>query len=78
MLVISKVMTMPRLLVRQVAEAQKLDIAKLSRKSDLAYRTIQKIWHNPDYDASIKTLGKIANALGVSVKDLIENGKEVQ
>jgi transcriptional regulator with XRE-family HTH domain len=69
---------MPRLKVREVAESQGLDMAKLSRRSDLAYRTIQKIWHNPDYDASIKTLGKIADALGVSVKDLIANGKETE
>ena len=65
--------TMPRVRIREVAEAKGLDIAKLSRRADLAYRTVWELWRDPDRDVSIKTLGKIAGALGVPVADLIEN-----
>ncbi len=65
---------MPRILIREVAESKGLDIAKLSRRADLAYRTVWQLWNDPDRDISIKTLGKIAEALGVSVHALIENG----
>ncbi len=65
--------TMPRVRIREVAEAKGLDIAKLSRRADLAYRTVWELWRDPDRDVSIKTLGKIAEALGVPVTDLIEN-----
>jgi transcriptional regulator with XRE-family HTH domain len=65
-----------RLKVKEVAESQGLDMAKLSRKADVAYRTIVRIWHDPKHDASISTLTKIANALGVRVVDLIGEDDE--
>jgi putative transcriptional regulator len=64
-------MPLARLKVREVAEAQGLDMAKLSRRADVAYRTIVRLWHNPEHDASMSTLEKIAKALGVRVVDLI-------
>lgn len=63
---------MARVLIREIAESKGLDVAKLSRRSDLAYRTVWQLWNDPDRDVSIKTLGKIAEALGVRVIDLIE------
>ena len=65
---------MARTRIKEVAEAQGLDIAKLSRRADLAYKTVWEIWNNPDRDVSLRTLEKLADALGVPVVHLIENG----
>lgn len=64
---------MTRVHIREIAEAKGLDVAKLSRRADLAYRTVWQLWNNPDRDVSIKTLGKLAEAMGVRVTDLIED-----
>ncbi len=64
---------MTRVRIREIAEEKGLDVAKLSRRADLAYRTVWQLWNDPDRDVSIKTLGKIADALGVRVSDLIED-----
>jgi hypothetical protein len=51
---------MVKLRVKEVAEAQNLDIAKLSRRSDLT-----------DKGPGILILAKVAKALGVHLVDLI-------
>jgi transcriptional regulator with XRE-family HTH domain len=66
---------MARTRIREIAEAKGLDIAKLSRRSDVSYKTVWELWNNPDRDVSLRTLEKIAGALDVSVAHLIENGK---
>jgi transcriptional regulator with XRE-family HTH domain len=65
---------MVRLRVKEVAEQQGLDIAKLARRADLAYATVYKAWHNraTGQGVGIFTLAAIARALGVHVVDLIE------
>lgn len=65
---------MPRLRVREIAEAQGLDASKLSRRADLAYRTVLMLWNDPYRDVNLSTLAKLARALNVSVTDLLENG----
>ncbi len=67
---------MVRLRVRQVAEDKGIGISKLQRQADLAYRTVHRMWHEPDYDAGVKTLGKVAKVLGVSVCELIEESDD--
>ena len=67
---------MGRLRIKEVAEAQGLDIAKLSRRADLAYRTVWQLWNEPERDVTIGTLTKLAGALGVSVHALIEDLEE--
>ena len=69
---------MARLQVREVAQAKGLDIAKLSRRADLAYKTVWQLWNDPDKDVSIKTLEKLADALEVTVNDLIGPSFEEQ
>lgn len=64
---------MLRLRVREVAEAQGLDISKLSRRADLAYRTVFELWHDPQRDVSLTTLDKLANALEIAAPELIEH-----
>jgi DNA-binding Xre family transcriptional regulator len=65
---------MAKVILQQVAmERGWTEIAPLARKADLNYRTVYELWHNPARDASLRTLEKLAIALGVSVKDLIED-----
>jgi transcriptional regulator with XRE-family HTH domain len=51
-------------------------MARLQRLADINLKTIQAIWHNPQHDASLKTLDKIAKALGVPITELIEDVPE--
>lgn len=67
---------MIRLKVREMIQIKNMSMAKLSRKADISYNTIQAICNNPQHDVSITVLHRIAQALGVSVCDLIEETKE--
>jgi len=67
-----------RLRVQEVAQGKKIGLAKLSRLSDISYKTIQKVWHNPYHDASLSTVNRIAKTLGVPATDLLEDVPEDQ
>ena len=69
---------MRRLRVKEVAQARGFTQARLHRAADINLKTIQAIWHNPQHDASLKTLDKIAKVLGVPVTELIEDVPEGQ
>ena len=69
---------MPRVRIREIAQAQGLDVAKLSWRSDLAYRTVWSLWNDPERAVPIQTLGKLAETLGVPLTDLIENAPIAQ
>ena len=57
--------------MREVSEAQGISMAKLSRLADVGYTTIQVLSHNPYHDVSLYILARIAQALQVSICDLI-------
>ena len=63
---------MVRLKVREIAEAKKINMSKLSRMADVNYNTIRAIWGNEMKDVTVSTLEKIARALKVDVSELIE------
>lgn len=63
---------MIRLKVREIAEAKKINMSKLSRMADVNYNTIRAIWDNEMKDVTVSTLEKIARALKVDVAELIE------
>lgn len=64
---------MVRLRIKEIAEQQGLDRAKLARRADVAYGTVHDVWNNPEDDnITLKKLKQIAAALGVSVRDLLE------
>jgi transcriptional regulator with XRE-family HTH domain len=67
-----------RLRVREIAEKQGLDPAKLARKADLGYATVVGIWYDHTRNPGIVTLNKIAGALGVPMEELytLESGDE--
>ncbi len=62
---------MARLRVRELAEAQGLDIAKLARRADLGYGTVHALWNGTTASPGLKTLAAIARVLGVRTGDLI-------
>jgi transcriptional regulator with XRE-family HTH domain len=64
--------------VRELAEKKGLDPAKLARRSDLGYATVVGIWFDQTKNPGVITLQKIANALGVDLKDLIIEEEETQ
>ena len=63
---------MVRLKIREIAEAKKINMSKLSRMADVNYNTIRAIWDNEMKDVTVSTLEKIARALKVDVAELIE------
>ena len=48
---------------------------KLSKLADVTYNTIIKIESGATYNPRVETLKQIADALGVSIDDLIKNNK---
>jgi DNA-binding Xre family transcriptional regulator len=44
----------------------------LSRKADVDFKTVQRLFRDPTRDISVSTLVKIARALKVDVNDLLE------
>lgn len=64
---------MVRLRVKEIAKEKNISMGKLSRQSDVNYRTIQRIFNDPDYMPTIPTLAKIASVLGVATGDLLED-----
>jgi DNA-binding Xre family transcriptional regulator len=67
---------MVRLRVKEIAEAKGMSIAKLARKADLDNRTVYRVVHDPFAEITTVTLGRLAGALDVSVKDLIEDAPD--
>jgi DNA-binding Xre family transcriptional regulator len=64
---------MVRLRVKEVAQEKGISQGKLSRSSDVDIKTLQKIYRYPTSIVTTETLDKLAKALGVSVRDLIED-----
>lgn len=64
---------MARLRVKELAEAQGLDIAKLARRADLGYGTVHALWNGTTASPGLKTLAAIAQVLGVRTGDLISD-----
>ncbi len=64
---------MLRLRVKEIAAAKGISIAKLARKADLDNRTVYRLVHDPFAEVTTITLGRLAEALDVSVKDLVED-----
>ena len=63
---------MIRLRVKEVAQQKGMSMGKLSRKSDVNYRTVKQIYANPTISITTYTLNKLAGALGVPASELIE------
>jgi DNA-binding Xre family transcriptional regulator len=66
-------MRMIRLKVKEVAEAKQISQRKLSKLSGVDIKNIQKIFRDPLRIVNTETLDKLATALGVDVRELIES-----
>lgn len=62
-----------RLRVKEVAEAKGMSMTRLHTKSEVAYNTIRRIFREPYVEVTTTTLARLAEALGVSTRDLIED-----
>lgn len=69
---------MAHLRVRELAEAQGLDIAKLARRADLGYGTVHALWNGTTESPGLKTLEAVAKVLGVRTGDLIADDEPKQ
>lgn len=63
---------MIRLRIKQVAQQKGYSMSRLSRESNMAYKTIQTIWRDPYHEVTTTTLNKLARTLGVDPSELIE------
>lgn len=57
--------------VRELAEQQGLDAAKLARRADLSYAAVLNMWKGSTQNPAYVTLLKISTVLGVTISDLI-------
>ncbi len=67
---------MARLRVREIGEAKGFNMSTLSRRSDVSFSTVKKLWQNPDSTANTGTLEQLAKALGVELADLFERDED--
>jgi len=63
---------MIRLKIKEVAQHKGYSMSRLSRESNMAYKTIQTIWRDPYHEVTTTTLNKLARTLGVDPSELIE------
>jgi DNA-binding Xre family transcriptional regulator len=63
---------MIRLKIKEVAQQKGFSMSRLSRESNMAYKTIQTIWRDPHHEVTTTTLNKLARTLGVDPSELIE------
>jgi DNA-binding Xre family transcriptional regulator len=63
---------MIRLKIKEVAQQKGFSMSRLSRESNMAYKTIQTIWRDPYHEVTTTTLNKLARTLGVNPSELIE------
>ena len=63
---------MIRLKIKEVAQQRGFSMSRLSRESNMAYKTIQTIWRDPYHEVTTTTLNKLARTLGVNPSELIE------
>ncbi|HLX41485.1 MAG TPA: helix-turn-helix transcriptional regulator [Ktedonobacteraceae bacterium] len=63
---------MIRLKIKEVAQQKGFSMSRLSRESNMAYKTIQTIWRDPYHEVTTTTLNKLARTLEVNPSELIE------
>jgi len=64
---------MVRLRVKEIAEQKGFNISSLSRKADIGFSTVKRIFRDPYKEVTTTTLEKLARALEVPTADLIED-----
>jgi DNA-binding Xre family transcriptional regulator len=62
-----------KLRVKEVAQQKGVSLTKLSQRSEVAYNTVRRVWRDPYTDVTLSTLQRLADVLGVDVRELIES-----
>ena len=62
-----------RLRIKEVAAEKGVSMTKLSQRSEVTYNTVRKLMRDPYAEVTLSTLRRLADVLGVSTKDLIED-----
>ncbi len=62
-----------RLRVKEVAQEKGISLTKLSQRSEVAYNTVRRVWRDPFTDVTLSTLQRLADVLGVDVRELVES-----
>jgi transcriptional regulator with XRE-family HTH domain len=63
---------MPAFRIKELAEAQGLNISRLSYKAEMPYSQLYDVWSNRTQRPALTTLQRIADALGCPVWALYE------
>ncbi|HVB59911.1 MAG TPA: helix-turn-helix transcriptional regulator [Ktedonobacteraceae bacterium] len=62
-----------KLKVKEVADAKKMTMGRLSRRADLDKATTSRLYNEPStYNPSLLTLLRVARALKVTLNDLVD------
>ena len=63
---------MIRLRVKEIAQGKKISQGRLSREANIDLNTVRDILRNPGKNITLETLNRLAGALGVDARELIE------
>jgi putative transcriptional regulator len=63
---------MIRLRVKEVAAEKGISQTRLSRWADVDPKIVRQTFHEPTRSITLETLNRLANALGVDARELIE------
>ncbi len=67
---------MVRLQVKDIAQKQNLNRSQLQIKAGITMPLLNRYWNNQTTSVNLEALGKLARALGVSVRDLFADHEE--
>jgi len=67
-----RVELMIRLKIKEIAEARGINQGQLSRRADVGYSTIRRIFDDPYYSVNFTTLERIGKALNMPATELLE------
>jgi DNA-binding Xre family transcriptional regulator len=65
-----------RLKVKEIAKSKGVSMTRLHTRSEVAYNTIKKVWREEYPEITLTTLARLAEALDVPTRDLIEDVEE--
>ena len=64
---------MIRVRVKELLEERGWSVARLARRADMDYKTVDRLVKDPTAEVTTVTLGRLADALDISIHDLVED-----
>ena len=64
---------MIRVRVKELLEERGWSVARLARRADMDYKTVDRLVKDPTAEVTTITLGRLADALDISIHDLLED-----